>query len=128
MPVALPQLEKQLTGVGRQLADAANAEGVQGEGYFFAGNRATYGDINIFHMLNNAMLLEPDLLGGNDTPLLEDWYWRTAALPGLKEFLEKRPTLNGIREDPGLEDRHGVRVTQRTGSGRAWLVDGCWKF
>lgn len=129
MPVALPQLEQQLSVVGTKLAAAAvaAADDECGDGgVYFAGTSATYGDINIFHMLNNALLLEPDLLVR--TPCLEDWYWRMAALPGLKEYLASRPTLNGIGKDPGLEDRNGVRVTQRTSPGRGWLVDGCWQL
>lgn len=128
-PVVLPQLERQLTTVGRTLAlQQEEEEQQQGDGgVFFAGNRASYGDINVFHMLNNAVLLEPDLLSV-ETPALEEWYWRVAALDGLQEYLEKRPTLNGVAEDPGWEDRRGVRITQRTSPGRAWLVDGCWQL
>jgi len=136
LPAALPQLEHQLSTLGATLAQqqqqAAAGSGRQAAqsgdgGNYFAGSRASYGDVNIFHMLNNAMLLEPDLLVLR-TPTLEDWYWRVSELDGLKQYLEARPTLNGIGEDPGLEDSNGVRVTQRSAPGRAWLVDGCWQL
>merc|ERR1712166_743997 len=126
-PVALPQLDHQLAVVGSKLAAVDDSSGRPGDGgIYFAGNSATYGDVNVFHMLSNAMLLQPDLLVR--TPGLEDWYWRMQSLPGLAQFLKNRPTLNGISDDPGLEDRNGVRVTQQTSPGRAWLVDGCWEL
>lgn len=136
VPVALAQLERQLSTVGATLAEQQeqdDGDGRNGDqdaqrdgGIYFAGSRASYGDVNIFHMLNNAMLLEPDLLVR--TPTLQDWYWRVSELDGLKQYLQARPVLNGVGEDPGLQDSNGVRVTQRTGPGRAWLVDGCWQL
>lgn len=108
VPVALPQLERQLSAVGGALAQqqqqqheeegidaAAHGDG----GIYFAGSRASYGDINIFHMLNNTMLLEPDLLHGQKE--LESWYWRVSELDGLKQYLAQRPVLNGVGGDPG---------------------------
>ena len=50
------------------------------------------------------------------------------SLPRLAAYLSQRPELNGIGEDPGLEDRAGVRVTQRRPEGRAMLRDGLWLF
>lgn len=129
IPVALPQLEHQLSTVGATLARQQQDSDQEAESdgdIYFAGSSASYGDINIFHMLNNAMILEPDLLAR--TPTLQDWYWRVSELDGLKQYLKTRPVLNGVGEDPGLEDRNGIRVTQRTSPGRAWLVDGCWQL
>lgn len=129
IPVALPQLEHQLSTVGARLARQQQDSDQEAESdgdVYFAGSSASYGDINIFHMLNNAMILEPDMLAR--TPTLQDWYWRVSELDGLKQYLKTRPVLNGVGEDPGLEDRNGVRVTQRTSPGRAWLVDGCWQL
>lgn len=118
MPAALPQLEREL----ERNAEDRDASG----GVFFAGGTATHADFNIFHHLDNAMLLEPELLepwGG-----LERWYAGMRSMPALSEFLAKRPILNGIGVDPGLEDRDGTRVTQRSTRGRAWLRDGLWCF
>jgi hypothetical protein len=63
----------------------------------------TLADFNIFHHLDNAQLLEPDLLHGS--PALQRWQERMLALPSLAQYLAKRPVLNGIGEDPGLEVR-----------------------
>eukprot|EP00548_Thalassiothrix_antarctica_P018887 CAMPEP_0194186138 /NCGR_PEP_ID=MMETSP0154-20130528/45727_1 /TAXON_ID=1049557 /ORGANISM="Thalassiothrix antarctica, Strain L6-D1" /LENGTH=278 /DNA_ID=CAMNT_0038904967 /DNA_START=70 /DNA_END=903 /DNA_ORIENTATION=+ len=142
MPQALPQLERELE---RAAAACAPADGgaspfLPGEVYFASGSvgeeeeeprsdvaaedEPTLADFNIFHHLDNAQLLEPDLLHGY--PALLSWQERMRALPRLKLFMENRPVLNGIGEDPGLEDRRGVRVTQRSPEGRAWLRDGLW--
>lgn len=86
----------------------------------------THADFNIFHHLDNAMLLEPDLL--TSSPRLAQWYEGMKQMPSLADFLKKRPALNGIKEDPGLEDRNGTRITQRSPIGRAWLCDGLWVF
>jgi len=96
MPTALPQLERQLSTVGTGLlqeetrcedeSDKSGSVSDEG-GVYFAGGRASYGDVNVFHMLNNAMLLEPELLAR--TPLLEDWYWRVAGLEGIKQYLQR---------------------------------------
>jgi glutathione S-transferase len=141
MPQALPQLEQQLERAAS--ACAAYAPLMPGEVFFattaasltanearYSGNTAvdqpTLADFNIFHHLDNAQLLEPDLLHG--LPALQRWQERMLALPSLSQYLKQRPVLNGIGEDPGLEDRNGVRVTQRSEVGRAWLRDGLWCF
>jgi len=114
LPPALVQLEIELIRA---------QQSSQGQP-FFAGATPAHGDFNVFHHLDNAMLLEPDILHNKES--LAAWFERMHALPQLKEFLSKRPVLNGIGEDPGLEDRNGVRITQRAPIGRAHLVDGCW--
>mmetsp|Transcript_6620 Transcript_6620/g.15170 ORF Transcript_6620/g.15170 Transcript_6620/m.15170 type:complete len:259 (-) Transcript_6620:97-873(-) len=116
LPLALMQLEVELT----------RAQAASGGTPFFGGFSPTHGDFNVFHHLDNAMLLEPDVL--HNRHHLEVWYATMRKIPQLKEYLEKRPTLNGIGEDPGLEDRNGVRITQRSPSGQAWLKDGLWHF
>ena len=61
MPNALPQLERELQRSGPP------------KGSFFLGAvTPTHADFNIFHHLNNAMLLEPDILHGH--LLLSEWY------------------------------------------------------
>ena len=88
--------------------------------------QVTHADFNVFHHLDNAMLLEPELL--RPWPALADWDAAMRKMPALAGFLRERPVLNGIGEDPGLEDRHGTRVTQRSPEGRAWLREGLWCF
>jgi glutathione S-transferase len=136
LPQALPQLERQLAAaaeastprIGGLSPVLAGDVFFAGGGMEGAGESAEDGpslaDFNIFHHLDNAQLLEPDLLHGYNA--LGRWQQRMLALPRLQSYLSRRPTLNGIGEDPGLEDRHGVRVTQRTPGGRAWLRDGLW--
>jgi len=134
MPQALPQLERELERAAAACAPAAGRGAsplVPGEAFFASGSlgeadEPTLADFNIFHHLDNAQLLEPDLLHGNAA--LQRWQERMLALPRLQRFLAERPVLNGIGEDPGLEDREGVRVTQRSPEGRAWLRGGLWCF
>jgi glutathione S-transferase len=140
MPQALPQLERELERAAA--ASSSSSPLLPGEAFFASrgpeereeGGRqsvevvsdVTLADFNIFHHLDNAQLLEPDLLHGYAA--LQRWQERMHALPRLRRFLDERPVLNGIGEDPGLEDREGVRVTQRSPEGRAWLRDGLWCF
>jgi glutathione S-transferase len=152
IPEALPQLERELERAAA--ASSSSSPLLPGEAFFASRSpeecgggvweewegRATVGgrhpvevvndvtlaDFNIFHHLDNAQLLEPDLLHGYAA--LQRWQERMHALPRLRRFLKERPVLNGIGEDPGLEDREGVRVTQRRPEGRAWLRDGLWCF
>jgi len=143
MPQALPKLERELERAAAACAPAGGGASPfqPGEAYFASGSvgeeeelhgsvatedEPTLADFNIFHHLDNAQLLEPDLL--HSYPALLRWQERMRALPRLKQFMENRPVLNGIGEDPGLEDRLGVRVTQRNPEGRAWLRDGLWCF
>lgn len=145
MPQALPQLERELERAAAACAPAGGGASPfhPGEVYFASGSvgeeeadplsggapaddEPTLADFNIFHHLDNAQLLEPDLLHGYSA--LRRWQERMRALPRLARFMENRPVLNGIGKDPGLEDRLGVRVTQRSPEGRAWLRDGLWCF
>ena len=140
MPQALPQLERELERAAA--ASSSSSPLLPGEAFFASRgpeereeggghpvevvSDVTLADFNIFHHLDNAQLLEPDLLHGYAA--LQRWQERMHALPRLRRFLKERPVLNGIGEDPGLEDREGVRVTQRSPEGRAWLRDGLWCF
>ena len=138
MPQALPQLERELERAAA--ACAAYAPLSPGDVFFATTSQSlaaseeggrcmdapTLADFNIFHHLDNAQLLEPDLLQGH--PGLQRWQERMRDLPSLSHYLKQRPELNGIGEDPGLEDRHGVRVTQRSPEGAAWLREGLWCF
>jgi len=157
LPQALPQLERELeraaaacaayapllpgeaffastsasimnaAAAAAQEEDGAAAGGGAAEGLNLGMDRPTLADFNIFHHLDNAQLLEPDLLQGS--PALQRWQERMISLPSLNKYLRQRPALNGIGEDPGLEDRNGVRITQRSEQGKAWLTkDGLWSF
>jgi glutathione S-transferase len=119
IPPALAQLELELWRVQDR-----NLTHVEHDAPFFAGASPGIGDFNVFHHLNNAELLEPDLL--SKFPTLAQWSNTMANMPSLAGYLEKRPVLNGIGDDPGLEDRNGTRITQRSPIGQAWLSDGIW--
>ena len=118
--MALPQLERELHRNQKVFASVPSDTRQP----VFVGKTITHADFNIFHHLDNAMLLDPYIL--QPWPALMDWDIEMRKLPELSKYLEERPTLNGIGEDPGLEDRNGVRITQRTPGGRAWLKDGLW--
>ena len=80
MPTALPQLE-------RSLAASVKRTGVS-DG-FFLGAAPGIGDLNLFHHLDNARLLEPDLLHAH--PQLEEWYERVRDIPRIATFLKVWP-------------------------------------
>ena len=73
MPTALPQLESHLIRAATTWREEGG-EGTSGPAQFFAGYTPTHGDFNVFHHLDNAMLLEPDLLSTGSTPILDQWF------------------------------------------------------
>jgi len=59
---------------------------------FFGGAAPGYGELGLFYLVEECLLLVPNLLddvGDN----LKQWYSRVAALPGLAEHLTNRPQV-----------------------------------
>ena len=77
----------------------------------------SHADFNIYHMLSNAQLAEPHCVSGP----LENFMREIEALPRVKEFLDSRPSLVDIGQDPALLDTAGKRISQKDPPGLAYL-------
>ena len=84
---------------------------------FFGGETPTHADFNVYHMLSNAQLAEPHCVSGPLAAFMQE----VEALPRVKEFLETRPSLVDIGEDPALLDSAGRRISQKDPPGLAFL-------
>eukprot|EP00471_Norrisiella_sphaerica_P007522 CAMPEP_0184492038 /NCGR_PEP_ID=MMETSP0113_2-20130426/22093_1 /TAXON_ID=91329 /ORGANISM="Norrisiella sphaerica, Strain BC52" /LENGTH=329 /DNA_ID=CAMNT_0026876649 /DNA_START=184 /DNA_END=1173 /DNA_ORIENTATION=- len=94
---------------------------------YFGGETPSHADFNVYHHLSNACLVEPECVGSVSGELVK-WMERMEALPSMKEYLEERPELVGIGEDPGLLDKSGRFLTQRDPEGLAILHQGLFHF
>jgi len=70
-----------------------------GAGPFFAGEKPGYGEAFIWHNLDNQILCAKDEIaagvGEEDWKKLTDFHEKFAALPGVKDYLAKRPKQFG---------------------------------
>ena len=116
LPPALQQIEQQLC-----LAE----ERFGLEAVFFGGATPSHADFNVYHHFSNALLDTPGCV--QSTRLLS-WMDRMESLPSMCKYLEERPLLVGIGQDPGLVDKAGTLINQRDHRGSAILVDGHFIF
>ncbi|CAE7287934.1 unnamed protein product [Symbiodinium pilosum] len=91
---------------------------------FFGGTAPSHADFNVYHHLSNARLVEPQCVPDR----LAQWMESMEALPALRAYLEERPDLVGIGEDPGLVDKAGRFLAQRHPEGQCRLQDGHFIF
>lgn len=101
-------------------------QAVVGEDACFAGTSPLFGDFALLHIMLNAQVAEPDCLVR--APALSSWVERMTGIPELRRYLDRRPKLVGVGEDPGLLDSRGTLITQRHPAGTAVLVDGCFEL
>jgi len=76
---------------------------ILGDKKFFSGDVVTYGDIALYTPLDNCRLVVPAVF--DDYPKISQWLKNIEALPGVKEYLEKRPIPVGIGTKPMLKPR-----------------------
>jgi glutathione S-transferase len=77
---------------------------------FFGGVTPGYGELGLWYLVEDCVLLVPDLLDHLE-PHLKQWYARVANLPGLAEYLASRPQVGeGTYGMPG-SILHGGRPT-----------------
>lgn len=110
-------------------------------GVFFGGkNTPSYADFNVFHHVDNAetlyhenilSMLEEQVSDADfSLGFLKRWMGRMRDPQQMEDngrfaaYLAKRPKVVDKGQDPGLQDRNGRIVRQRTGAGRVWLKDG----
>ena len=59
---------------------------------FFGGATPGYGELALWYLVEDCLLVAPDLLDHLDAAL-KQWYARVAALPGLADYLASRPQV-----------------------------------
>jgi len=59
---------------------------------FFGGAVPGYGELGLWLLVEDCMLLAPDLLDHLD-PIFKQWYVRVAGLPELAEYFARRPQV-----------------------------------
>ena len=67
-----------------------------GDKKYFSGDTVTYCDFNVYHHLDLSCLVVPSVF--DDFPMIREWMKRIEALPGVKEYLEKRPVHQEIQK------------------------------
>ena len=68
---------------------------------FFGGATPGYGELGLWYLVEDCLLVVPDLLDHLE-PHLKQWYARVADLPGLAEYLASRPQVgDGTYGMPG---------------------------
>ncbi len=69
-------------------------------GPFFLGKRPTYCDFGTYHQLSMIRVLEPTIF--DDWPTIKGFLSAIENLKGVSEYLDGRPELVGIKEEPKL--------------------------
>lgn len=75
-----------------------------GDKKFFCGDVVTYCDLRLYHELDLCRLTVPTVF--DEYPKINQWMKNVEALPGVKEYLEKRPVAVDIGTKPMLEPRN----------------------
>ena len=69
-------------------------------GPFFLGRSPTYCDFGTYHQLSMIRVLEPTIF--DDWPTIKGFLSAIENLKGVSEYLDGRPELVGIKEEPNL--------------------------
>ncbi len=75
-------------------------EALKKRGPFFLGENPSYCDFGVYHQLSMIRVLEPTIF--DDWPKIVSFFNATENLSGLSEYLNSRPELVGIKEEPKL--------------------------
>ena len=81
-------------------------------GPFFLGKNPSYCDFGTYHQLSMIRVLEPNIF--SNYPLITHLLNSVENLPGVSEYLDKRPDLIGIAEEPKLVIKGKVVPTGMT--------------
>ena len=80
-----------------------NLSKLLGSNQFFCGSTVTYSDFDVFVFFDLARLVEPAVF--NDYPNVQQWMTRIENLPGVKNYLARRPQPVEIGVSPRLQPR-----------------------
>ena len=69
-------------------------------GPFFLGKRPAYCDFGVYHQLSMIRVLDPTIF--EDWPTINSFLSAIENLKGVSEYLDRRPELVGIKEEPKL--------------------------
>ena len=69
-------------------------------GPFFLGENPSYCDFGVYHQLSMIRVLEPTIFDG--WPKIVSFFNAIENLSGVSEYLNSRPELVGIKEEPKL--------------------------
>jgi glutathione S-transferase len=70
------------------------------DGPYFLGENPSYCDFGVYHQLSMIRVLEPTIF--DDWPSIVSFFNALENLSGVSEYLDSRPELTGIKEDPKL--------------------------
>ena len=76
---------------------------ILGDNKFFCGDAVTYCDFAVYHQFDLCRLVVPSVF--DDFPKITEWMKGVESLPGVKEYLEKRPVPVDIGTKPTLKPR-----------------------
>ena len=83
-----------------RLAYYSRSLAAHADGPFFFGQQPMFCDFTVFHHFQIAELLDPGVF--SEHPDIQAFMRAMAALPGMSEYLESRPSLSGVGTNPVL--------------------------
>ena len=76
---------------------------ILGDNKFFCGDTVTYCDFAVYHQFDLSRLVVSTVF--DEYPKITEWMKRIESLPGVREYLERRPVPMDIGTKPMLKPR-----------------------
>ena len=71
---------------------------------YFCGDNVSYADFALYNIMDLVRLVEPGVISEHNN--ITAWMSRVEQLPGVKEFLNSRPSCIGIGVSPKLQPKN----------------------